>query len=154
MAKIPEILKRAVENEDWFVICSLYTQITGEDLSPPQPKKNEDETLLETEFDFEVDKQPDDYLYPYQLHQYKVGDKVFYQSPKGKKPQLCEIVELLNDSEELIGYRIKMIVNGRKYNVSLDDVTSPTTSKVITAAHTDPPSDSTPFITTIKKKRH
>ena len=39
MAKIEDILKRAVETEDWLLACNLYTQITGKVLSPPSLSK-------------------------------------------------------------------------------------------------------------------
>ena len=37
--KLPEVLKIAVEKQDWGVICILYTKLTGESLYPPKPKE-------------------------------------------------------------------------------------------------------------------
>ncbi len=37
--KLPEVLKLAVEKQDWGVICSLYTKLTGETLYPPKQKE-------------------------------------------------------------------------------------------------------------------
>lgn len=39
--KLPELIKQAVEEGDWKKVCAVYTAITGEPLSPPQPKKKE-----------------------------------------------------------------------------------------------------------------
>jgi hypothetical protein len=36
--KLPEVLKRAVLEQDWKAVCAVYTAITGESLSPPPPK--------------------------------------------------------------------------------------------------------------------
>lgn len=36
--KVPELIKNAVEKQDWKLVCAVYTAITGEPLSPPEPK--------------------------------------------------------------------------------------------------------------------
>ena len=43
MPDFSEILKIAVEEQDWQLICGLYTNITGEPLSVPQPAVEEEE---------------------------------------------------------------------------------------------------------------
>lgn len=48
--KLPELLKAAVLNEDWFAVCAVYTAITGEELSPPEKKPKEPD-LLNLEID-------------------------------------------------------------------------------------------------------
>ena len=50
MPDFSEILKIAVEQQDWQLICGLYTNITGEPLSVPsaaeeQPEKKEEDIL-------------------------------------------------------------------------------------------------------------
>jgi len=37
--KLPDLLKKAVLEQDWKTVCVVYTAITGEPLSPPEPKK-------------------------------------------------------------------------------------------------------------------
>lgn len=39
--KLPELLKQAVEQEKWELVCAAYTAITGKPLSPPKPKPKE-----------------------------------------------------------------------------------------------------------------
>lgn len=36
--KLPELLKLAVEEQDWFKVCAVYTAITGKPLNPPAKK--------------------------------------------------------------------------------------------------------------------
>ena len=106
MAKVEDILKRAVETEDWLLACSLYTQITGKPLSPP--------SLLELDADFEHE-------IPEEESCYKTGDIVLYQSPSGKKPRECEVLEVI-DSGGFESYVIKMKQNGRKYTVNVEEI--------------------------------
>lgn len=42
--KIPDLIKLAVEQENWEAICKVYTLLTGEELSPPV-KKSEEELI-------------------------------------------------------------------------------------------------------------
>ena len=58
MPDFTEILKIAVEEQDWNIICGLYTNITGEPLSPPQnnepeapEEEPEQEDILSKDFD-------------------------------------------------------------------------------------------------------
>ena len=46
--KLPQVLKQAVLNRDWNLVCTVYTAITGEPLSPP---KTEAETLADMDID-------------------------------------------------------------------------------------------------------
>lgn len=39
--KLPELLKKAVLDQDWRAVCAIYTVLTGETLYPPVPKKKE-----------------------------------------------------------------------------------------------------------------
>lgn len=51
--KLPELLKLAVEEQNWLKVCAVYTAITGEKLSPPQPKPKK-VSLLELEIPDEL----------------------------------------------------------------------------------------------------
>jgi len=55
MPDFSEILKIAVEQQDWQLICGLYTNITGEPLSVPtaQEIKKEEEDILAKEYSIE-----------------------------------------------------------------------------------------------------
>ena len=109
MAKIEDILKRAVETEDWLLACNLYTQITGKPLSPPSLLKLDYEDGDEHEIGWtELEEEST----------YKVGDTVLYQSPSGKKPQKCEVLEVVDS----LNYVIKMKQNGRKYTVNVEEI--------------------------------
>ena len=48
MAKVEDILRKAVETEDWLLACNLYTQMTGKALSPPSLSK------LDEDFEDEI----------------------------------------------------------------------------------------------------
>jgi hypothetical protein len=37
--KAPDVLKQAVLEQDWLLVCKVYTAITGEPLEPPKPKE-------------------------------------------------------------------------------------------------------------------
>jgi len=37
--KAPDVLKQAVLEQDWLLVCKVYTAITGEPLEPPTPKE-------------------------------------------------------------------------------------------------------------------
>jgi len=53
MPDFSEILKIAVEQQDWQLICGLYTNITGEPLSVPEPvveEEKEEEDILSKEY--------------------------------------------------------------------------------------------------------
>ena len=50
--KLPDLIKKAVQTEDWLLICKAYTAITGEPLSPPEKKS----------FDFSNFEVPDEVL--------------------------------------------------------------------------------------------
>ena len=54
MPDFTEILKIAVEEQDWQLICGLYTNITGEPLAVPQDaieeEEEEDENILTKEY--------------------------------------------------------------------------------------------------------
>ena len=69
MPDFSEILKIAVEQQDWQLICGLYTNITGETLSVPtqddesDPKEEED--ILEKYFDTWLNKNASNYLEKY-----------------------------------------------------------------------------------------
>jgi len=56
MPDFSEILKIAVEQQDWQLICGLYTNITGEHLSVPQPaieEEKEEEDVLKKDYSLE-----------------------------------------------------------------------------------------------------
>ena len=55
MPDFSEILKIAVEQQDWQLICGLYTNITGEPLSVPTKEeiKKEEEDILAKEYSIE-----------------------------------------------------------------------------------------------------
>ena len=55
MPDFSEILKIAVEQQDWQLICGLYTNITGEPLSVPAAEeiKKEEEDILAKEYSVE-----------------------------------------------------------------------------------------------------
>jgi hypothetical protein len=55
MPDFSEILKIAVEQQDWQLICGLYTNITGEPLSVPTAEeiKKEEEDILAKEYSVE-----------------------------------------------------------------------------------------------------
>jgi hypothetical protein len=59
MPDFTEILKIAVEEQDWKIICGLYTNITGEPLSVPDAETEpaeeeaEEEDILSKNFDME-----------------------------------------------------------------------------------------------------
>ena len=55
MPDFSEILKIAVEQQDWQLICGLYTNITGEPLSVPTEEeiKKEEEDILAKEYSVE-----------------------------------------------------------------------------------------------------
>jgi len=59
MPDFTEILKIAVEQQDWQLICGLYTNITGEPLSLPsqeseaEQEEEKEEDILEKDFDIE-----------------------------------------------------------------------------------------------------
>ena len=55
MPDFTEILKIAVQEQDWQLICGLYTNITGEPLSVPtaEEKKREEEDILAKEYSVE-----------------------------------------------------------------------------------------------------
>ena len=55
MPDFSEILKIAVEQQDWQLICGLYTNITGEPLSVPtaEETKKEEEDILAKEYSIE-----------------------------------------------------------------------------------------------------
>ena len=55
MPDFSEILKIAVEQQDWQLICGLYTNITGEPLSVPTAEeiKKEEEDILAKEYSIE-----------------------------------------------------------------------------------------------------
>ena len=106
MAKVEDILKTAVETEDWLLACNLYTQMTGKPLSPPSLLK------LDANFEDEI---------PEEESCYKTGDIVLYQSPSGKKPRECEVLEVI-DSGGFESYVIKMKQNGRKYTVNVEEI--------------------------------
>ena len=55
MPDFSEILKIAVEQQDWQLICGLYTNITGEPLSVPtaEEQKEEEEDILAKEYSVE-----------------------------------------------------------------------------------------------------
>jgi len=55
MPDFSEILKIAVEQQDWQLICGLYTNITGEPLSVPTAEqiKKEEEDVLAKEYSVE-----------------------------------------------------------------------------------------------------
>ena len=63
MPDFSEILKIAVEQQDWQLICGLYTNITGEPLSlpsqesEPEQEEEKEEDILDKEFDIEELKQ-------------------------------------------------------------------------------------------------
>ncbi len=66
--KLPDLIKKAVLNADWLLVCKAYTAITGEVLVPPEPKKEvvdfaefeiPDELLGEAEEDV-TEPEPDD----------------------------------------------------------------------------------------------
>jgi len=40
MATLPDVLKKAVLEGDWNLVCKAYTAITHEPLEPPKPKIN------------------------------------------------------------------------------------------------------------------
>ena len=42
MPDFTEILKIAVQEQDWKIICGLYKNITGEELPLPQPPEEEE----------------------------------------------------------------------------------------------------------------
>ena len=53
MPDFSEILKIAVEQQDWQLICGLYTNITGEPLSVPESvveEEKEEEDILSKEY--------------------------------------------------------------------------------------------------------
>ena len=54
MPDFSEILKIAVQEQDWQLICGLYTNITGEPLSVPQDaieeEEEENEDILTKEY--------------------------------------------------------------------------------------------------------
>jgi hypothetical protein len=50
--KLTQVLKRAIETQDWELVCKVYTGITGEPISPPRPK-TEAEELAEMDIDLE-----------------------------------------------------------------------------------------------------
>jgi hypothetical protein len=64
--KLPDLLKKAVQTEDWALICKAYTAITGEVLSPPPKKEVIDFASLEIpdelvgEFDDDDDDDDED----------------------------------------------------------------------------------------------
>ena len=77
--KLPQVLKQAVQTEDWGLVCTVYETITGESLSPPV--KTEEEVLANMEIGMSVtpippypknlspptlppEPHPDDYLNP------------------------------------------------------------------------------------------
>jgi hypothetical protein len=39
--KLPDAIKMAVEDQDWYSICAIYTALTGLPLEPPQPKETD-----------------------------------------------------------------------------------------------------------------
>ena len=39
--KLPDAIKMAVENQDWYAICAIYTGITGLQLKPPRQKETD-----------------------------------------------------------------------------------------------------------------
>ena len=56
MPDFSEILKIAVEQQDWQLICGLYTNITGEPLSVPESvveEEKEEEDILSKEYSIE-----------------------------------------------------------------------------------------------------
>lgn len=56
MPDFTEILKIAVQEQDWKIICGLYKNITGEELPLPQPAEEEEpveEDFLTKEYDLE-----------------------------------------------------------------------------------------------------
>ena len=56
MPDFTEILKIAVQEQDWKIICGLYKNITGEELPLPQPPEEEEpveEDFLTKEYDLE-----------------------------------------------------------------------------------------------------
>ena len=113
MAKIEDILKTAVETEDWLLACNLYTQMTGKPLSPPSLLKLDYQDGDEHEIGWtELEEESTS------MACYKVGDTVLYQSPSGKKPQKCEVLEVVDS----LNYVIKMKQNGRKYTVNVEEV--------------------------------
>jgi DNA-directed RNA polymerase subunit M/transcription elongation factor TFIIS len=66
--KLPELLKRAVRTQDWQLICTAYTAMTGEFLLPPQPKTPDfdtfdipipDEELKEPDWPIEDEEEPE-----------------------------------------------------------------------------------------------
>lgn len=44
--KVPELIKKAVLEQDWVLICKVYTAITGEELAPPPPPAPPEVDLL------------------------------------------------------------------------------------------------------------
>lgn len=62
--KIREILKQAITNGDWQILCDTYQHLTGESISPPSIIKKEEPKFEDMEDDYEIDliqqKQPTD----------------------------------------------------------------------------------------------
>lgn len=137
MANFTEVIKIAVETQDWELLCGLYTTITGEPLSPPEKEETDP---LKMDFDVasltgqlsppqiipeeksleEREEELDNYRKPL----YNLGETVMFQSPSGKKPNPCEVIEvMITDFGEFMGlYRIKMKQNGRKYNITEEEI--------------------------------
>jgi len=67
MPDFSEILKIAVEQQDWQLICGLYTNITGEALSVPQAAVEEEEEEEEEEDVLKKDYSLEDLRYQNQL---------------------------------------------------------------------------------------
>ena len=67
MPDFTEILKIAIEKQDWQLLCGLYTNITGEDISLPnqdedieEEEEGEEEDILNKDFNIEELKKEKD----------------------------------------------------------------------------------------------
>lgn len=59
--KLPDVLKKAVLEQDWSIICKTYTILTGEPLEVPKPKEIDYATLdisLDVEYDARTAESP------------------------------------------------------------------------------------------------
>ena len=72
---VPEMIKEAVKDQDWFKICIVYEAITGEKLEPPKTEKEVNLATLtipdyllssqpsfEEDVDFFDDEEEDNYV--------------------------------------------------------------------------------------------
>lgn len=97
--KLPDLIKKAVQTEDWGLICKAYTVITGEPLSPPEKKKVIDFASFEIPDDVVLG--PQQYLVDDDDEDFEEDDKTELESSEDKENRSAIITDMQEAQSEL-----------------------------------------------------